>query len=170
MRVYLIGFMTAGKTTMGFQLSRELGMQFSDLDQQIATQEQMPVKQIFEKYGENYFREKEKQVLHATFRQNQLIIATGGGTPCFFDNLTQMKKNGLIFYLKIPKELIINRIQKSFNKRPLAANQDTETLTTKVNTLYEKRKYFYQQAHFSVDATNKNALHYITRILSGYMY
>lgn len=170
MRVYLVGFMGAGKTTIGYQLARNLAMQFIDTDQQIAREQKMPVDVLFAKHGENFFRRAEQKVLHQTFKITQGIISTGGGTPCFFDNMQQMKKNGLIFYLKLPENYILYRLQNSAKERPLINGKDSEKLAETIKILFEKRQSFYEQAHFAVDAANKNALHYISRILSGYMY
>lgn len=170
MRVYLVGFMSSGKTTLGFQLARQLKMRFLDLDQYITNTEGDSVQEIFDKFGEPYFRKKEQEALHATFKLPQTVIATGGGTPVQYDNMDQMIKHGLTFYLKLPKEIIIHRIEKSARERPLVKNKTAEALDQFIETLFEKRKSFYEKAHFEVDASNKNALHYITRILSGYMY
>ncbi|ALO16217.1 shikimate kinase [Salinivirga cyanobacteriivorans] len=170
MRVYLVGFMSAGKTTLGFQLARHLRMRFMDLDQCISETEGDSVQDIFEKYGETYFRKKEQQALHNTFTVQQTVIATGGGTPVHFDNMEQMIKHGLTFYLQLPRESIIKRLEKSARERPLIKNKSQEELNRFIEELFEQRKAFYEKAHFEVDASNKNALHYITRILSGYMY
>ncbi len=170
MRVFLVGFMSAGKTTLGYQLARSLNMRFTDLDQLITRQLQKPIDALFAEHGEDGFREIEKNALHSTFKTPELVLATGGGTPCFFDNMDYMIKNGLAFYLKLPREIIIKRLLKSVKERPLVSGKSYEELETIVHDLYETRKKFYEKAQYSVDASNKNALHYIVRILSGYMY
>lgn len=170
MRVYLVGFMSVGKTTLGYQLARQLNMRFLDLDQLIANREKQSVQEIFNSQGETYFRQIEKAALHTTFELPQTIVSTGGGTPAHFDNMKQMTKMGLTFYLKLPKKKIIERLELSVKERPLVKNKSPESLDKYIESLIDKRKKFYEMAHFEVDASNKNALHYITRILTGYMH
>lgn len=162
--------MGAGKTTIGYQLSRALSMPFIDLDQYIIDQEKQSVQEIFEQYGEDHFRELEKKALHSTFKVSNAIISTGGGLPCFFNNIDQMNKNGMTFYLKLPQEVILKRLIKSMRERPLVKDKTEEELKETIHNLFESRRKYYEKAHYSVDAANKNALHYITRILSGYMH
>lgn len=170
MRIYLVGFMSAGKTTIGYQLSRLLCMPFMDIDKQIALEEGAAVTEIFENFGEAHFRKKEQAVLNATYKIPQLIVASGGGTPCFFDNMEQMKKAGFTFYLKLPIETIVHRLIKTNKERPLVSGKSPEELRTTVQKLFKEREYFYNQAQYAVDASNRNAIHYISRILSGHMY
>lgn len=170
MRVYLVGFMSAGKTTIGYQLSRALNMPFVDTDQYIINKYKKTVQEIFNEHGEEYFRELEKSALHDSFHIPNAVISTGGGTPCFFDNIDQMNKNGMTFYLKLPQESILNRLQKSMRDRPLIKDKNEEELKQVIHDLFETRRKYYEKAYYAVDASNKNALHYITRILSGYMH
>jgi shikimate kinase len=170
MRVYLVGFMGVGKTTIGYQLSRALNMPFVDIDQYITNKYNTSVQEIFEQQGEAHFREIEKSALYDSFQIPNAVISTGGGTPCFFDNIEQMNKNGMTFYLKLPEDVILNRLSNSMRERPLVKDKSEEELKEIVQNLFESRRSFYEKAHYEVDAANKNALHYITRILSGYMH
>ena len=159
MRVYLVGFMGVGKTTMGKALAHELNLRLN-----------MSVSDIFDIHGENYFREFEKNVLHETFSEHNVIISTGGGTPCFFDNMQKMNSNGVTFYLKAPADVIANRLEASYKTRPLFKNSDTTNPTLWVNKMLAERKDFYEMARYKVDANHKNAIYYMQRILSGNMY
>ena len=170
MRVYLVGFMGSGKTTIGYQLSRALHMPFIDIDQYITNKYEKTVQEIFDQHGEAHFRELEKSALYDSFQFPNAVISTGGGTPCFFDNINQMNNNGMTFYLKLPQEVILNRLQKSMRERPLVKDKSDEELKQVIRDLFETRRKYYEKAHYAVDAANKNALHYITRILSGYMH
>jgi shikimate kinase len=162
--------MSAGKTTIGYQLSKALNMRFVDLDQFITNQNNQSVQEIFDQKGESFFRELEKKALQESFKFPNAVISTGGGTPCFFDNMEQMNKNGMTFYLKLPQEVILKRLQKSMRERPLVKDKTEEELNATIRDLFESRRQYYEKAHYKVDASNKNALHYITRILSGYMH
>ncbi|MDA3866041.1 MAG: shikimate kinase [Salinivirgaceae bacterium] len=170
MRIYLMGFMSSGKTTHGFQLAKALNLNFLDLDQYIEKKTKISVHELFQTRGEAYFRQLEREALDETFQMPHAVVSTGGGAPCFFDNVQAMNKNGITFYLKLPPKIILHRLQKSTRQRPLLANKTPEELAAYINQLLNERRTFYEQAHYTVDASNKNATHYITRILSGYMY
>ena len=170
MRIYLVGFMSSGKSTIGYQLAKNLRIPFLDTDRQVAALENATVAKIFETKGESYFRQKEQEVLHATFDVPQLVVATGGGTPCFYDNMSQMRKFGFTFYLELSLQKIIYRITNTPKERPLVSGKSPEELELVVNELFDMREKYYKSAHYVVDAANKNAVHYISRIMSGYMY
>ena len=98
MKIFLIGFMGSGKTYWGKKLSEKLSLPFFDLDEQVEAQEEKPINEIFAEKGEEYFRQLEKETLHIiTESHESLIIATGGGTPCYFNNIEYMKKEGAAY-------------------------------------------------------------------------
>ena len=153
MRIYLTGFMSSGKSSLGRQLAKKTGLLFTDLDNIIVQAENgLSIPKIFEQKGEDYFRQKEKNCLHQTFLFDNTIIACGGGTPCYFDNLIQLKKHGTLVYLQYSPALLYKRLQnqRNKNKRPLLQNIRDEELFLNIEQLLNKRKTFYEQAHIIV--------------------
>ena len=93
MRIFLIGYMGCGKSTLGRKIASRIGLKFNDLDKSIEQEQNLSVSECFSKHGEKWFREVEHNILIETFQQDNTIIATGGGTPCFFDNMDLMNEN-----------------------------------------------------------------------------
>lgn len=150
MLIYLIGLPGVGKTTIGKQLSKKLNFSFFDLDTEIEKSVGVSIPQIFEINGESHFREIEKQELHKTLNLQNTIIATGGGTPCFFNNMDVMNKAGKTIYLESEPSIILDKLSKNdINNRPIF--NDINDL----NFLYMKRKVFYEKAHESLLVSNK---------------
>src|SRR5690606_29231119 len=120
-RIFLIGMPGSGKTTLGRQLAQALDMPFLDLDEVIEDNEQTKVGSIFNTHGEDYFRNQEKILLRTTAMEHHaLVMATGGGTPCFFDNLSFMKEHGKVVFIDVPVREITSRLRKDgIAKRPL---------------------------------------------------
>jgi shikimate kinase len=148
--VFLIGPMGCGKSTVGKILAADLKYSFSDSDEEIEILKSMSIQDIFRKYGEGHFRLLEHGYLHTISDQQQKVIATGGGMPCFYENIALMKNKGLVIYLELPLEVMFTRLQKEVAKRPLLiANEDWRTTLAQ---LFEARKSFYHQAHYVVDA------------------
>lgn len=139
MNLILIGFMGSGKTTIGKQIAKQLNYEFIDTDVLIEKKMKMPIKKIFKLYGEYFFRKLERYILINTNPKKPFILATGGGMPCFKNNIDIMKKKGIVIYLKIPKK----RLAKTNNKnRPL--------LNKKAQILLNKRKNCYTKADFTI--------------------
>jgi shikimate kinase len=151
MRIYLVGFMGSGKTHWGKLLSRHLSMPFYDLDEEIALIEKLSVQQIFHEKGEEYFRVKEQEVLEALTEDHQsVIISTGGGTPCFFNNIDFMKKKGRVIWLNTSVPLLVQRLLRDKHSRPLIKNiSDTELQSFIVKKL-QGRKFYYEQADIMI--------------------
>ena len=122
MLVFLVGFMGSGKTTTGAKLARRLHYNFIDLDQLIEQKNNKSIPLIFKEEGEDFFRQTEKEVLNDAFSLNNTVISCGGGTPCFFDNLEQMKNTGLTVYLKLSPTSLFHRLAPGKSKRPLIAD------------------------------------------------
>jgi shikimate kinase len=114
----------------------------------------MTIADYFAKFGEDKFRIIEKECLLKTFSFNSAIIATGGGTPCFFDNIDQINTNGISFYIKASVKLLTSRIVESKNSRPLISNFQDSELAGNLNRLLTKREIFYEKAHHIVSAIN----------------
>lgn len=147
MNIYLLGFMGAGKTTIGKKLAAKLNYKFVDLDEYIEEKQKLSIPKIFQKHGENKFREYEKEALNETFEFKNTIISTGGGAPCFFDNIEQINKNATSIYLKFPAEILASRIKSdSLNERPLAKQKNREELIQFTKEKLEEREKYYSQA------------------------
>ena len=148
--IYLIGMPSSGKSTLGRQLAKLLNYTFVDLDSRIETAESKKVSEIFEIKGEDYFRKIENDHLKKIQKDNSLIIATGGGTPCFFDGMDFIKKNGISVFLDVSPTKLVERMKSSNKKvRPLFDMEDKhllEALTEK----YNSRLKFYQQADITI--------------------
>ncbi len=138
--------MGAGKTTAGYKLAKLLGYRFVDLDSRIEEVETMPVSAIFLLKGEDYFRRTETSVLHSLANEERMVVATGGGLPCFNENMNWMKVHGITVYLKMTAEALFHRLRTGRTKRPLIEEKsDTELLEYIQNTLHF-REHFYGQA------------------------
>lgn len=116
--IVLVGFMGAGKTTIGKLLAKALGYSFIDTDEEIEKEEGLSIAQIFEKKGEGYFRELESNFI-TNFRLSKCIIATGGGMPCHKDNMEKLKVLGTVLFINTPYDSIIERLKLNQNSRPL---------------------------------------------------
>ena len=141
----------AGKTTLGKKLALKSGLDFIDTDEFIESKYRMSISTIFSKFGEKGFREIEKTVLNEILTKDSFILATGGGTPCFFDNMEKINNAGISIYLKMPSGAIANRLSNSKKKRPLVAGKSDEQVLEYVETTLTKREQFYKNAKYSID-------------------
>ncbi|MFW5657975.1 MAG: shikimate kinase [Bacteroidota bacterium] len=157
MRIFLVGFMGSGKTTIGRQLARLLDYRFIDMDDLIVKNEEMDIPAIFEKKGESYFRGKEQNLLHELKHLKNVVISTGGGVPCYFDNMKVIKESGISVYIKLPAGAIVQRLQNSAGKRPLVDNRNKKDLTDYVKRKLVEREPFYLQADYIVEGFNLSA-------------
>ncbi|MFK8005889.1 MAG: shikimate kinase [Saprospiraceae bacterium] len=145
MRIFLLGFMGSGKSYSGKRLAEKFGMSFIDLDDYIETKEERTIREIFEKEGEDYFREIEKTCLHELGGKKMTIISTGGGTPCFFDNMSWMNKNGVTVFLETSVDILSNRLFDEMQKRPLLKGFSEKELKYFIEKKLEERNPFYHQ-------------------------
>lgn len=145
-KLYLVGFMGAGKTTVARTLGRRIGWRVEDIDTRIEARERRTVAAIFAKDGEGYFREAEKAVLHELQPERNLIVATGGGTFVDADNRTMMLADGAVAWLDAPLNRIIDRVPPD-GRRPLAADRE------QMEQLFQRRQAAYAQAHTRIDAS-----------------
>lgn len=151
MRIYLIGYMGSGKTSLGRIVAKRLGLSFVDIDHVIESKHCQSVAQLFAQKGEKAFRNIEQHVLHEVSAYENVLIATGGGTPCFFDNMSYMKQTGTTLYLDLtPKELTERLLQTNLQRRPLIADLSPIELETYIEKNLSSRRPFYQQATLSV--------------------
>ncbi len=164
MIVYLIGFMGCGKSTLGKRVAAQLGYQFIDLDTYIEQKYMTTIHQLFEKQGEAYFREIESKSLHE-INGYELVIATGGGTPCFHNNMEWMNKNGTTIYLELSNEALFSRLVGAKYKRPSVKNLDETQLKEFISTKMAERIIIYQQAQHTFNAFDVEILPKITNLV-----
>ena len=150
-RIFLIGYMGSGKSTVGKLLANNLGYSFIDMDAQIEAHQFKTVTQIFAELGEDKFRLLEQKCLHEVSEFDDVVISTGGGTPCFFDNISFMNANGLTVYLKYSAQELAERLGGSHvAKRPVLGNRQGDELLQFISDGLAKREPFYTQAAHSV--------------------
>lgn len=146
---------SSGKSTLGRQLAKRLNYQFVDMDELITNQELSTIAEIFKYKGEDYFRQVENKMLKRIKSNQKLLIATGGGVPCFFDNMDFIKANGTSIFLNVQPEDLLKRIQKSeTNNRPLIDKKKAEEMLLKeLKERYENRLQFYEQADIQINGS-----------------
>lgn len=151
-RVFLIGYMGAGKTTLGKALARRLSVPFVDLDWYIEERFHKTVGELFAGRGEKAFRELEKKMLHEVAEFEDVIISTGGGTPCFFDNMDFMNKVGKTVFLKVHPDVLFGRLRVAKQQRPILREKTDEELKDFIVRALEERKPLYTRAKHVFDA------------------
>ncbi|MCC7302409.1 MAG: AAA family ATPase [Bacteroidia bacterium] len=154
MIIYLTGFMGSGKSTAGKQLAALLQFPFFDLDEELSKTCGMSVTEIFSEKGEPWFREQEHSLLRTLSASPNAVIATGGGTPCFYDNMDFMNSSGITVYLKLSASALQNRLTPNQQSRPLIARKNPGELLKFITELLEKREDFYRKASYTVKGTN----------------
>ena len=152
--IFLVGMPAVGKTYWGEKIAAAYNLPFVDLDVFIAEQEQASVSALFATYGEKGFREREEKHLKKMIKTAVpvTIIACGGGTPCFGDNMKLMKEAGTVIYLQADTALLLKHLETATEARPLLNNRGD--LGTYLADMLEKRRSFYEQAHFILQTTD----------------
>jgi len=143
--------MGSGKSYWGNKWALTSGFKFIDIDDLVEKQQGKSIGKIFEQYGEYYFRNLETNVLRSFKDAGNIIIATGGGTPCYNDNINWMNKNGTCVYLRSAPENILKRLVKEKVKRPLIKNLQDEELLFYIREKIKERDFFYRQANVVLD-------------------
>lgn len=144
--VVLVGFPGSGKTTIGKKLANFLHLEFRDLDVEIEERYHSSIPHIFEKYGENTFRECEYDTLQELLSSNGKLIATGGGTPCFGDAMQCINRQATSVYLKLSEKVLLERLLNSHKKRPLTDHLKEEELGQYIHDTLQQRAPYYEQA------------------------
>ena len=150
MRIFLIGFMGSGKSTMGRALALKLSMTFIDLDSYMEKKYSRTIPQIFAEEGEDGFRKKEREVLKEVAAFDHVIIATGGGAPCFFDNMELMNNCGFCIFLDVDVSSLVNRLTHAKTERPLIMGKSPDELRAFIEQMMKKRRPFYEKARYIV--------------------
>ncbi|RLD43090.1 MAG: shikimate kinase [Bacteroidetes bacterium] len=149
--------MGVGKSTFGKKLAHKLGYRFIDLDIIFEKKYKIRIDDFFGKYDEELFRKLEHDTLKESFSAVKTVIATGGGSPCFFDAMEKINQKGVSVYLEMTPTAIAHRLTHAKKPRPLVKGKTGEELRELIKQKLEERKAFYKQAHFTVDAINVNA-------------
>ncbi|MEJ5964340.1 shikimate kinase [Pedobacter immunditicola] len=157
MRVFLIGFMGCGKTTLAKKLSARLGYRLVDLDHEIENKLGQSVASFFADHGEDAFRKLESEMLKTLNYDQNTIIATGGGTPCFFDNMDWMNANGHTIYIEMPAPALATRLQGGKSTRPLLKDLNQEQIQEYIEQKLSERKVHYLKAKSVVNGINLGA-------------
>lgn len=156
--IFLIGFMGAGKTRFGKRLANKMNLRFIDSDQEIEAENKQTVAQLFDEIGEEGFRNLETKWLE-DFSANHVIVALGGGTPCYNNNMELIKSKGKSIYLQLSAGTLTDRLQRSKDKRPLIEpfKDNREKLRNFIEQKLTERETDYKQAHLTFNGQNMTA-------------
>lgn len=171
MNIILLGYMSSGKTTVGKALARQLSARFIDLDEQISSNYQMSIPDMFQQKGELFFRKAERDTLNKILMSSNLepfVLSLGGGTPCYYNNIDviQQASNITSIYLKVNIAELLNRLWKEKENRPLIAHyQDKEGLEEFIRKHLFERQFYYLKSNYTLDVSNLNPTETIASIL-----
>jgi len=153
MRIYLVGFMGSGKSTLGNKVATHFHVPVIDIDHEIEAIENKSIQAIFNSEGEEHFREMEKEILHQTTKFQKAIVATGGGLPCFNNNMEWINKNGISIYLQWPFEFLKKNVLAQRASRPMLSSFTDKEADEKIDELFATRLPFYEQAAITIVMT-----------------
>ncbi len=157
-KIFLIGFMGCGKSKLGKSAAVKYNYTFVDMDDVIASAYKLTIPEIFEQFGENGFREREREVLQNHHFEKDTIIATGGGAPCFFNNMEWMNQNGITVFIDSPVKVLADRLMNARVERPLIKGKSMEELLNFIEMKLKERRPFYEQAQIilkGIDLTSE---------------
>ncbi len=157
MRIFLVGFMGCGKTTLGRKLATRLSIPFLDLDKVFEDVTGKTVPLYFKELGEDAFRKAEKDILQTTGFPDDVVIATGGGAPCYFDNMDWMNANGFTVYISLPPAALAKRLETADEERPVLKDHKGPALTDFIAEKLKEREPFYKQAQLIAEGINLSA-------------
>jgi shikimate kinase len=155
-RIFLIGFMGSGKSTLCGKLARKLGYECVDMDKLIEETSGMSIPGIFIEHGEKVFRKWERDILNELCQREKIVVSTGGGAPCHEDMIDVMNRNGTTIYIQVPPAALLERLVRSRTERPLLKNKTPEELRVYIETLLAEREPYYLQAQLKVDGIYLN--------------
>lgn len=166
-RVYLIGFMGVGKSTVGKKLASLLDWSYYDTDVAFEEKYKISINTFFEKYGEDLFRKLENDILASTFNLNNCIISTGGGMPCYPEAMNKINENGISVYLEMSEKAIQSRLLKSKQKRPLVMYKSEDELYGFIKEKLISRVPYYSEAIITVQGISINMNELLEKIKLG---
>ncbi|MCH5233853.1 MAG: shikimate kinase [Muribaculaceae bacterium] len=170
MKLFIVGYMASGKTTFGKALAEKLGTRFIDLDQYIEENTSKTISQIFAENGEEGFREIEKEFLHkAVDSEQDVVLACGGGTPCFFDNMSFLNGQGVTVFLETSIPVLISRLIEENHKRPIMAGKSDEEIRQKVLSQLCDRLPHYLEAKMKWHGDDLNTLEEINENVESFV-
>lgn len=168
MHLYLTGFMGVGKTTLGKRLALALKMPFIDTDKLVEQLAGKTIEQIFETLGESAFRKMETDALLNIKNETPAVIATGGGLPCYNQNMDFMNKHGLTVYIKAEPEFIYSRLIKAKKPRPLIKSLNKDELLAFIGQKLSERKGYYEMSKVQINFPEKNTQTLVNTVTSAY--
>lgn len=164
-KIFLIGFMGCGKSTIANLLASEMKLPLKDIDFIIEKRAELTISEIFKEHGEDFFRYLEGVVLNEILLEvGEMIVSTGGGLPCFDHRMDWMNRNDITIYLKCSVETLFNRIQKDTSKRPLVVDRTESELKEFVQNKLDERKSIYESASIIIDG-NLTSIEVVKEIL-----
>lgn len=150
MKIFLVGFMGSGKSSVGRVLAQKLNLKFYDTDHEIIASTGKSINEIFEKDGEAHFRELEKLTLQNLQHKDNCVIACGGGLPCHNNLMNEINKQGISIYLKLSSERLLERLLKDADKRPLLLGKNETEMKKYIFDLLDEREFYYTQSQFKI--------------------
>lgn len=163
-KIILVGYMGSGKTLLGKSIAETLGIRFINSDSEIEQQTDMSVGQLFEQYGENHFRSLEREFLSNFDVQESFVLATGGGTPCYNNQMEVLNAMGTTVYLQCSNETLFSRLKYERDHRPLIAGLSDEELHESIDVRMKQRESIYQLAQFIISEEDHQAETIINRL------
>lgn len=151
--IYMVGFMASGKTHWGRLIAEKLHREFIDLDEILEKEYSMSIAEMFSQWGEEEFRKIESEKLKS-IQAGEKVVSTGGGTPCYFDNMDFLLEHGKVIFLNTPLDVLLQRISDEKAKRPVISQISDKNLESEISKLLEKRREMYANAHITVDTAN----------------
>lgn len=165
--IILLGYMGAGKTTVGKALAKRTGAQFYDLDWYIEARMRRTVPEIFRQEGEEGFRRIERAMLHEVAEFENVVLSLGGGTPCFFDNMEYVRQKGRTVYLEASAEVLAKHLRMGKVERPLIKGKAPEELLAFIKEQLQKRETFYKQAEIIFNVSLLDNYEKVSKSVSG---
>lgn len=167
MRIYLVGYMYSGKSTVGRRLAQALGMRFVDTDTLFEERYHTTIPLFFHRYDEAAFRQLERQVLHTTAEMDDVVVATGGGTPCHADNMDWINAHGVSIHLDVSLPCLLQRASLSRHARPLLAEMTDEEREAHIRRQLAERLPVYAQARHRLEADNPDIQAFVLRLATA---
>ncbi len=164
MIIFLIGFMGSGKSTLGKRLARRIDFEFRDMDHCIEQELKMTIPEIFSTKGEAYFRSLETSFINTLDPEKNQVIATGGGAPCFGQNMYLMNEKGVTVYLRLSPASLAGRLLKARNVRPLITTIPPEELIKYIERKLPEREVFYNKARCIIKGENVKSAHVVSLV------
>jgi shikimate kinase len=166
MKIFLIGFMGCGKSFIGKRLAEKLNLSFIDMDEYLQHAENQTIATIFTQHGEPYFRRLERDKLREMLPVQNAVIATGGGAPCFHDNMAWMNQHGITLYLQANTDLLFTRLKSESDKRPVLGGRSDEALKQFISNKIEERNVYYSQCAWTIQQGDGDAENILKQIMA----